>query len=281
MINPPVMTFRRTWITTFAVCLACCQAAVARGQWPSFGPTASAAQAVATPWPVRPPARIYVMPFTIEPGLAEQLQQQHQNRILPQGPVQQMLASRPRVIDMVSGYDRSQPMSVTAAKMLTEELDRAELPAVPWAGPGLPPADGWVLNGQIVSLSEGSVVAKNLVGFGVGNKTIGIDVMLSDPATAGGHPFFILDSSDKGRMIPGTLALGAVTSFNPAVVVGRAVATQSGVADVTQQQRLAQEIAQAVVAAFQAHARPQVQPQPQVQMQTQVPQPSQAPLLAR
>ena len=43
-------------------------------------------------------------------------------------------------------------------------------------------------------------------------------------------------------MIPGTLALGAVTSFNPAVVVGRAVATQSGIADVTQQQRLAQEI---------------------------------------
>ena len=136
-----------------------------------------------------------------------------------------------------------------------------------------------MLNGQIVSLTEGSVVAKNLIGFGVGNKTIGIDVMLSDPATAAGHPFFILDSSDKGRMIPGTLAIGAVTSFNPAVVVGRAVATQSGIADVTQQQRLAQEISQSIVAAFQAHARPQ--PQVQVQAQTQVPQPLQAPLLAR
>ena len=172
---------------------------------------------------------------------------------------------------MVSGYDRSQPMGFTAAKMLTEELDRAGLPAVPWAGPGLPPADGWVLNGQIVSLSEGSVVAKNLVGFGVGNKTIGIDVMLSDPATAAGQPFFILDSSDKGRMIPGTLAIGAVTSFNPAVVVGRAVATQSGIADVTQQQRLAQEISQAVVAAFQTHAQPQPQMQPQMQSQVQTP----------
>jgi hypothetical protein len=97
--------------------------------------------------------------------------------------------------------------------------------------------------------------------------------MLSDPATAAGQPFFILDSSDKGRMIPGTLALGAVTNFNPAGVVGRAVATQGGIADVTQQQRLAQEISQAVVAAFQAHARPQ----PQMQTQTQ----AQAPLLAR
>jgi len=273
MINPSVMNLHGIWITTCAVCLACCQAAVARGQFPSFGPTAASAQAVATPWPIRPPARIYVMPFAIEPGLAEQLQQQNQNRLLPQGPVQQMLASRPRVIDMVSGYDRSLPMGFTAAKMLTEELDRAGLPAVQWAGPGLPPADGWLLNGQIVSLTEGSAVAKNLVGFGVGNKTIGIDVMLSDPATAAGQPFFILDSSDKGRMIPGTLALGAVTNFNPAVVVGRAVATQSGIADVTQQQRLAQEISQAVVAAFQAHARPQ----PQMQTQTQ----AQAPLLAR
>jgi len=279
MINQSVTNVQGIWITACAVCLACGQATIARGQFPSFSPTASAAQAVATPWPVRRPARIYVMPFTIEPGLAEQLQQQNQNRIIPQGPVQQMLASRPRVIDMVSGYDRSQPVGFTAAKMLTEELDRAGLPAVPWAGPGLPPADGWVLNGQIVSLTEGSVVAKNLVGFGVGNKTIGIDVMLSDPATAAGRPFFILDSSDKGRMIPGTLALGAVTSFNPAVVVGRAVATQSGIADVTQQQRLAQEISQSIVAAFQAHARPQ--PQVQVQAQTQAPQPLQAPLLAR
>jgi len=197
------------------------------------------------------------MPFTIEPGLAERIQQEGQNRIIPTGPVRQMLASRPRVIDMVTGYDRSQPMGITAAKMLTEELDRAGLPAVPWEGPGMPPADGWLLNGQIVSLSEGSVVAKNLVGFGVGNTTVGIDVMLSDPATAGGHPFFVLDSSDKGRMIPGTLAVGAVSGFNPAVVVGRAVATQSGIADVTQQRRLAQEISQAVVAALQAHTKPQ------------------------
>lgn len=246
------MKIRGLLMTACMVVLACWQATVACGQVPSFGPTRSAEQMVATPWPVRPPARIYVMPFTIEPGLAEQLQQNAQSGILPRGPVQQMLASRPRVIDAVTGYDRSQPMGVTAAKMLAEELDRAGMPAVSWDGPGLPPADGWLLNGQIVSLTEGSVAAKNLVGFGVGNKTIGIDVMLSDPATAGGHPFFVLDSSDKGRMIPGTLAIGAVTGFNPAVVAGRAVATQSGIADVTQQRRLAQQVSQSIVAALQA-----------------------------
>jgi len=99
--------------------------------------------------------------------------------------------------------------------------------------------------------------------------------MLSDPATASGHPFFVLDSSDKGRMIPGRLALGGVSGRNPAVVVGRTVASQSGIADVTQQRRLAQEISQAVVTALQAHARPQTQPMPQLQPQLQ------SPLLAR
>ena len=76
MIHQSAMNLRGTWITACAVCLAFGQAKVVQGQFPSFGPTASTAQAVATPWPIRPPARIYVMPFAIEPGLAEQLQQQ-------------------------------------------------------------------------------------------------------------------------------------------------------------------------------------------------------------
>jgi len=223
------------------------------GQFPSFGPTASVGQAVATPWPVRPPARIYVLTFPMEPGLEEEMRQDAAGGIIPAGPVRQMLASRPRAVDFVTGYDRSQPVGVTAAKMLTDTLNRSGLPAVPWPGPGLPPADGWRLIGQIVRLDQGSTVARNVVGFGVGNKTIGVDVMLSDPATAGGTPFFVLDSSDKGRMMPSTLMMGAVTGFNPYVVVGRAVASQSGISDVTQQQRLADEITGSLLAAFQAH----------------------------
>ena len=122
------------------------------GQFPSFGPTASVGQAVATPWPVRPPGRIYVTTFTMEPGLEEELRQDAAGGIIPTGPVRQMLASRPRAVDFVTGYDRSQPIGVTAAKMLTDTLNRSGLPAVPWPGPGLPPADGWRLSGQIVRL---------------------------------------------------------------------------------------------------------------------------------
>jgi hypothetical protein len=54
-------------------------------------------------------------------------------------------------------------------------------------------------------------------------------------------------------MMPSTLVMGAVTGFNPYVVAGRAVASQTGISDVTQQQRLADEIAGSLLAAFQAH----------------------------
>jgi hypothetical protein len=97
-------------------------------------------------------------------------------------------------------------------------------------------------------------VARNAIGFGVGNATLGIDIALADPATAGGRPFFVLDSSDRGRRAPGTLAIGAVAGFNPAVVAGKIVASNSGIADVTQQRRMADEIADAVAEAVNARA---------------------------
>ena len=97
-----------------------------------------------------------------------------------------------------------------------------------------------------MSLDEGSAAARTIVGFGAGNKTIGIDVALSDPSTAGGQPFFILDTSDKGRRMPGTLPVAAVAGFNPAVIAGTHVASSSGLADIAQQQRMADEISDAV-----------------------------------
>lgn len=222
---------------------------VARGQQP-FGPTASAMPPAAVAWPTRPPARIYVVPFAMEPGLQEQLQQQAQNSVIPQGPVRQLIAARPRVTDMVTGNDRSLPVGVSVAKLVANDLAAAGLPIVLWTTAGPPPADGWRLIGQVVSLDEGSVAARNMVGFGAGNKHVGIDVALSDPMTAGGQPFFILDSTDAGRRMPGTLPIAAVAGFNPAVIVGKVVASNSGLADISQQQRLSSEITGAVTAAL-------------------------------
>jgi len=219
----------------------------------SFGPTSTEAAATAVAWPASPPARIYVLPFAIDPALLDQLRQQASSGLVPQGPVRQMLASRPRVVDAMTGYDRSESPGVGVSRLVAEELARAGWPAVYWTEAAPPPPDGWQLRGQVVGLDEGSAAARNVVGFGVGNKHVGIDVMLADPNTAGGQPFLILDSSDRGRMMPGTVAVGAVAGFNPAVIVGKHVVSNSGIADVTQQQRLADEIATAVAEAVNGH----------------------------
>lgn len=220
----------------------------------SFGPTSAEIAGTTADWPAAPPRRIYVLPFTMDPALQEELRQQASSGMMPQGPVRQFMASRPRVVDAVTGYDRGEPAGVGVSRLVAEEMARAGWPAVFWTEAGPPPNDGWRLTGQVVGLDEGSAAARSVVGFGVGNKHVGIDVMLADPNTAGGRPFLILDSSDKGRMMPGTVAVGAVAGFNPAVMVGKHVVSNSGVADVTQQQRLADEIAGAIAEAVNAHA---------------------------
>lgn len=225
--------------------------AATHAQPPGFGPTTATPMPAAASWPARPPARIYVLPFTIDPALQQQLQQPAS--LIPQGPVRQMISGRPRVTDMVTGFDRSQPPGVSIAKLVADDLARAGYPIVFWTDPAAPPADGWRLGGQVVALEEGSAVARNAIGFGAGNKSIGIDVGMADPATANGRPFFILDTSDRGRLTPGTVPLAAVAGFNPVVVAGKLVASNSGLADITQQQRLAGEIAAAVSQAINAH----------------------------
>jgi hypothetical protein len=244
--------FPRRWMVVGLAACGACPAAVAQ----QLGPMATAVAPVAGVWPARPPARVYVLPFGMEPGLQEELRQEAAGGLVPQGPVRQMIAGRPRVVDMVTGHDRSEPPGVSVARLTADELARSGWPVVFWAEQAPPPADGWRLSGQVVRLDEGSAVARNAIGFGVGNKQIGIDIALSDPATAGGAPFFILDSSDKGRRMPGTVAIGAAAGFNPAVVAGKFVASNSGVADIAQQQRLADEIARSVAEAINQRAAP-------------------------
>lgn len=99
-----------------------------------------------------------------------------------------------------------------------------------------------------MTLDEGSAAARGFVGFGGGNKKVGIDVVLCDPQLAGGQAFFVLDTSDKGRRTPGAVPLGALAGFNPAVMIGRAAATATGIDDITQQGRISREIAESIVA---------------------------------
>ena len=226
------------------IAVACVGGGLAVAQPPALGPTSAVVQPAGVTWPTWPPTKIYVLPFAMEPGLQEQLQQQAS--VLPQGPVRKLISDRPRVTDLVTGHDRSVPAGVAIAKLVADELAAAGWPVTYWDRPEWPPADGWRLTGQVVSLDAGSAAARNMIGFGAGNASIGIDVAVSDPATAGGQPFFILDSSDKGRRMPGTLPIAAVAGFNPAVVAGKLVASNSGLADIAQQQRMADEISRSV-----------------------------------
>ena len=224
-------------------------------QAPAFGPISSGTKAAPTTWPARPPARIYVLSFPIEAALQQQLQQQAEATLVPQGPVRKLFAERPRLTDAVTGFDRNAPPGVSIAKQVADSLAQTGLPVVFWDRPDLPPADGWQLRGQIVSLDNGNAIAKNVIGFGAGNAEIAVDVMLADPQTAGGAPFFMLDTSDSGRKVPGTLAIGAVAGFNPYVIAGKVVASRSGISDITQQSRLASEITDCVTEAFRLHGQ--------------------------
>ncbi|MCX7402170.1 MAG: DUF4410 domain-containing protein [Planctomycetia bacterium] len=226
---------------------------MAFAQQPFFGPTDTVNRPGATAWPATPPARIYVVPFAMQDGLAQQLEQQANSSLIPQGPVRKMFSARPRVSDIVTGNDRSQPVGLTISKMVADELFQAGLPVVFWTNPGPPPADGWKLSGQIVALDEGNAVAKKAIGFGAGNKTIGVDAAMSDPSTGGGQPFFILDSSDKGRMVPGTVPIAVIAGFNPIVVAGKVVVSNSGIADISQQNRMADDIARSVAETIRLH----------------------------
>lgn len=229
-------------------------AGMSPGQQPFSGPTTSVAVPAATTWPAKPPARIYVLPFAMEPGLQEQLDRQAEATVIPQGPVRKLLSARPRVADVVMGNDRTLPVGDSISKLVADELAVAGWPAVFWNDPNPPPADGWRLGGQVVGLDDGSTAARNAIGFGVGNKIIGIDVAMSEPSTAGGRPFFVLETSDKGLKMPGTLPLAAVAGFNPYVVAGKVAASSSGIADIAQQRRMADEIARAVAEAVSLHA---------------------------
>ena len=217
-----------------------------------LGPTTSQASSTAQ-WPTSPPRQIYVMPFSMDPALQAALEQANTESLVPRGPIRQLLAERPTVVNMVSGRDPDAPIGGVVAKLLADEMAAAGWPVVFWNQPTPPPADGWRLGGQVVLADEGSAAARNIVGFGIGNKHVGIDVGLADPTHAHGQPFWILDSSDRGRLTPGTAAVGAVAGFNPAVIIGKHVASTSGISDISQQKRLAEEIATSVAEAINQH----------------------------
>ncbi|MEY4189952.1 MAG: hypothetical protein RIR17_688 [Planctomycetota bacterium] len=224
-------------------------ATTANGQ----GPVKSNVVGNQAAWPAYAPSRIYVFPFYIDRQLAEDLAKD--DSLIPKGPVRKAVENRPRVTDAITGYDRNMPVGQSIAMQVAKNLYDAGLPVVYWNQPNIPDGAGWRLTGQIVNLDEGHKLAQNAIGFGVGNKKIALDVALSDPQTANGQPFFLLDTSDKGRRMPGTAPVAAVAGFNPVAVASKMVISRSGLKDSSQQHRLASEISTEILTAMKNHGQ--------------------------
>ena len=217
------------------------------------GPTKSATQKAAISWPTKPPARIYVLPFSMDKAVADELAKD--DSLIPKGPLRKAVDSRPRVTDAVTGHDRNTPIGQSIAMQVTKNLTGAGLPAVFWNQPTYPQGEGWRLTGQIVSLNEGNKVAQNAIGFGAGNKKIAVDAAISDPTIGGGQPFFLMDTSDSGRKMPGTAPVAVIAGFNPIAIASKVVVSNSGLKDSGQQHRIASEISNEILATMKSHGQ--------------------------
>ena len=116
------------------------------------GPTKSSTQKAAISWPTKHPTRIYVLPFSMDKAVADELAKD--DSLIPKGPLRKAADSRPRVTDAVTGHDRNTPIGQSIAMQVAKNLTDAGLPAVFWNQPTYPQGEGWRLTGQIVSLNE-------------------------------------------------------------------------------------------------------------------------------
>ena len=217
------------------------------------GPTKSTTQKAAISWPTKHPTKIYVLPFSMDKAVADELAKD--DSLIPKGPLRKAADSRPRFTDAVTGHDRNTPIGQSIAMQVAKNLTDAGLPAVFWNQPTYPQGEGWRLTGQIVSLNEGNKVAQNAIGFGAGNKKIAVDAALSDPTIGGGQPFFLMDTSDSGRKMPGTAPVAIIAGFNPIAIASKTVVSNSGLKDSGQQHRIASEISNEILASMKTHGQ--------------------------
>lgn len=111
------------------------------------------------------------------------------------------------------------------AQSLTDDLNRAGVPArrLP---PGAPlPAEGWLVRGVFTEASEGSTVRRAVIGFGSGSPKMEVQVGLSDLADRPDAPFVILGTVTDPERLP-----GGIVTRNP-YVVGAKFVLEKGAPD--------------------------------------------------
>ena len=141
-------------------------------------------------WPTKLPSQIYVIPVKVDPAAVADAKKKEEGG-LPKGPFRKMMEG-----DDEDKAEKLKDIQTDITKSLIDKLKDANLPARAWTSPGAPPADGWKLESNIVDLDPNKKLMKD-------NPEIGMVLSLSDPATSGGKPFLVLDSSAKSKMAPG------------------------------------------------------------------------------
>jgi hypothetical protein len=132
------------------------------------------------------------------------------------------LADRPRLLHLPgesqSPAEQAAKIVNLTAQALTDDLNRAGVPAQRLP-PGAPlPVSGWLVRGAFTEASEGSTVRRAVVGFGAGAPKMEVQVGVSDLADQPEAPFVILGTATDPERLPGGLP-----TRNPYVVAAKFV----------------------------------------------------------
>ncbi len=131
-------------------------------------------------------------------------------------------SDRPRLLPLPS--ESQNPAEQAArivdltAQSLTDDLNRAGVPARRLLRGAPLPASGWLVRGAFTEASEGSTMRRAVVGFGAGAPRMEVQVAVSDLADQPEAPFAILGTATDPERLPGGLL-----TRNPYVVAAKFV----------------------------------------------------------
>jgi hypothetical protein len=149
-------------------------------------------EAEVAPAPVGPPVTVYVSDFELAVAdiKSESLIPWH-------GPIRRFL---------VGSWNRTpqefHDRAVNAmAAAIVKELRKAGYQAERWqSGQALPDKD-WLVRGVVVTVDQGNLVRRAVVGFGLGEAQLKVAVAVSDLTLGAPKPFYKLDTeADSGKM---------------------------------------------------------------------------------
>lgn len=147
------------------------------------------------------------------------------------------------VINGIRGDDESDAPDAVVEKAasalqhdLVSALNKAGIPAQAWTRGANWPSHGLVIDGQFITLDEGSQLRRMVVGLGAGKSYMDVQVQVYDLANPGGIPFMVFYSDGDSGIRPGLLVGGAIgEAVTSAAAVGAGVsgyrASKTGTSD--------------------------------------------------